>query len=162
MSSSNETTHHDSLGQQFTVVNCRIDDFLCILDMYDSFMPEPVAQGLPPADKATRHRWIQTLLKLGENYAAMREAKVIGHSVLLVNREQLDAEYIIFVGGPHRKQGIGSALTQAAIRKAQELGLKSLWLTVESDNFRAIKLYRKVGFDFCDAGLSERKMILKI
>jgi ribosomal protein S18 acetylase RimI-like enzyme len=49
-----------------------------------------------------------------------------------------------------------------AIQQAKALGLRSVWLTVESDNFKAIKLYKKMGFQFCDAGLSERKMALRI
>ncbi len=125
-------------------------------------MPEAVAQGLPPTDKATRHIWIQTLLESGENYAAIIEGKVVGHSAILPNRETNDAEYVIFVGGPHRKRGLATVLTQMAIQRAKTLGLKSVWLTVESDNFKAIRLYKKMGFQFCDGGLSERKMTLRI
>jgi GNAT superfamily N-acetyltransferase len=157
-----QTAHCDKLGGPFTVESCGPDDFSRVLDMYDSFMPEAVAQGLPPTDKAIRHRWISSLLATGENLAAVREGKVVGHAALLPNLGGLDGEYLIFVGGPHRKRGIASVLTSAAVDLARELGLKSVWLTVESDNFRAIRLYRKMGFEFCDAGLSERKMSLRI
>jgi RimJ/RimL family protein N-acetyltransferase len=162
MDETEQKTYHDRLGEPFTVVGCGAGDFLRVLDMYDSFMPEAVAQGLPPTDKATRHTWIRNLLETGENYAAMIEGKVVGHAALLPNRETNDGEYVIFVGGPHRKRGLATVLTEMAIQRAKALGLRSVWLTVESDNFKAIKLYKKMGFQFCDAGLSERKMALRI
>ena len=92
----------------------------------------------------------------------MIEGKVVGHAALLPNRETNDGEYVIFVGGPHRKLGLATVLTEMTIQRAKALGLRSVWLTVESDNLKAIKLYKKMGFQFCDAGLSERKMALKI
>jgi len=162
MGESEPKTYTDKLGSPFFVEECTSDDFWRVLDMYDSYMPEAVAQGLPPTDKVTRHKWIRTLLASGANYAAVREGKVMAHAALLPNRECVDGEYLIFVGNPHRKRGLASVLTEAAIQGAREMGLKSIWLTVESDNFRAIKLYRKMGFAFCDAGLSERKMTLRI
>jgi GNAT superfamily N-acetyltransferase len=157
-----QTTYLDKLGCPFSVLNCGPEDFSRILDMYDLYMPEAVAQGLPPTDTATRCKWIRMLLETGENYVAIREGRVMGHAALLPNMVRLDAECLIFVGTPHRRRGIASVLTGAAIEKARELGLKTVWLIVESDNFRAIKLYKKMGFDFCDKGLTERKMTLRI
>lgn len=162
MDGTEQHTYHDRLGTPFTVVGCGADDFLRVLNMYDSYMPEAVAQGLPPTDKVTRHTWIRTLLETGENYAAVIEGKVVGHAAIMPNRETLDGEYVIFVAGPHRKRGLATVLTEMAIQRAKVLGLRSVWLTVESDNFKAIKLYKKMGFQFCDAGLSERKMTFKI
>ncbi|MBM3299786.1 MAG: GNAT family N-acetyltransferase [Deltaproteobacteria bacterium] len=155
-------TYVDRLGSQFSVESCGPGDFDRVLDMYDSYMPEAVAQGLPPTDKETRHRWIRTLLEHGENYAAVRDGRVVAHVSLLPNMARLDGEFLIFVGTPHRRRGIATILGEAAIEGARELGLKSVWLTVESDNFRAIKLYKKMGFTFCDKGLSERKMARRI
>ena len=160
MSTIEKTSHFDKEGNIFFVVNCGPEDFLRILDMYDSYMPEAVAQGLPPTNKTTRHTWLFSLLHSGENFAAIMEGRVVGHGALLVNMDRLDGEYLIFVANPFRKRGIASVITELTIDKARGLGLKSLWLTVESGNFRAIKLYKKMGFEFCDTGLSERKMTL--
>jgi GNAT superfamily N-acetyltransferase len=152
----------DKLGSPLSIVICNPGDFSAILEMYDTFMPEAVAQGLPPTDKDIRHRWLRTLLDIGENYASIRQGRVTGHAALLPNAAGTDGEYLVFVGTPHRKRGVATLLTEVAIDRAKVLGLKSMWLTVESDNFRAIKLYRKMGFEFCDQGLSERKMARKI
>ncbi|HTY23406.1 MAG TPA: GNAT family N-acetyltransferase [Desulfomonilaceae bacterium] len=157
-----QNIYHDKFDRPFFVSCCGPADFFRILDMYDSFMPEAVAQGLPPTNKATRHAWIRTLLESGENYAAIIEGKVVAHAALLPNRETSGGEYVIFVAGPYRKRGLGTVLTETAVQRAKELGLQSVWLTVESNNFTAIKLYKKTGFQFCNEGLSERKMILGI
>jgi len=160
MAETEQKTYHDKLGMPFTVVGCGVEDILRVLDMYDTFMPEEVAQGPPPTGKPARLAWIGTLLERGENYAAIIEGKVVGHGALIPNKERNEGEYIIFVARPYRKRGLATALTETAIQRAKALGLESVWLTVESDNFKAIKLYTKMGFRFCDEGLSERQMAL--
>ena len=160
MAEPEQKTYHDKLGTPFTVVGCGIEDILRLLDMYDTFMPEEIAQGLPPTEKTARIAWIRTLLERGENYAAIIEGKVVGHGALVSNRERNEGEYIIFIARPYRKRGLATVLTKTAIQRAKALGLGSVWLTVESDNFKAIKLYTKMGFRFCDEGLSERQMAL--
>ncbi len=152
----------DKLGEPFTIKICDTGCFDIVLEMYDTHMPEPVAQGLPPLNKKVRRNWITSLLKLGTNFAAIKEGKVIGHSAIMPDIKRNDAEYLIFVATPHRNRGLATVLTMVAIEAGRETGLQSIWLTVESDNFRAIKLYRKAGFEFTDKGLSERKMSLKL
>jgi GNAT superfamily N-acetyltransferase len=162
MDESGRTNHTDRPGAPVSLESCNPDDFARVLEMYDSFMPEAVAQGLPPTNKEVRRKWIRTLLEEGVNYAAVMDGKVVGHAALLPKQGKNDAEYLIFVAGPHRRRGLGAFLTKAALDKARELGLAAVWLTVESDNFRAIRLYKKMGFDFCDRGMSEIKMACKL
>lgn len=152
----------DSFGESFRTRRCDPEDFDIVLEMYNCHMPEPVAQGLPPLRQKIRRKWITGLLANAANLAALKGDKVIGHAALIPDRTGKDCEYLIFVANPHRKRGLGATLTSLAIEWARDKGLNSIWLTVESDNFRAIKLYRKMGFEFCDTGLSERKMSLKI
>lgn len=152
----------DKLGEQFTIEICDTGGYDIVLEMYNTHMPEPVAQGLPPLNKKVRKNWIKSLLRLGTNFVALREGKVMGHAALMPDIERNDAEYLIFVATPHRNRGLATVLTMVAIEAGRETGLQSIWLTVESDNFRAIRLYRKVGFEFTDKGLSERKMSLKL
>ena len=45
MHGAEKKTYHDSTGDPFAVMSCRTEDFLFLLEMYDTFMPEPVAQG---------------------------------------------------------------------------------------------------------------------
>ncbi|KAI8890972.1 acyl-CoA N-acyltransferase [Backusella circina FSU 941] len=53
-------------------------------------------------------------------------------------------------------KGIGSKLVQEAIRKARDLGKKTIWLGVNETNLPAIALYKKHGF--CKAGVHVFKL----
>jgi ribosomal protein S18 acetylase RimI-like enzyme len=130
--------------------------------MYDRFTPKAMTQGLPASDDAARFEWVTMLLETGENFLAWQEGSVIGHSSLIVNSRKGDGEYLIFVDQSCRRRGIGTALTRLAVERAHYLKLRSVWLTVEALNFRAIKLYRKMGFVFCDVCERERTMTLEL
>ena len=57
---------------------------------------------------------------------------------------------------------MGKGLTRVAIQKAKDLGIKVVWLTVDAYNFKAVRLYKKFGFEFCKdySSTSERLMTL--
>ena len=42
------------------------------------------------------------------------------------------------------------------------MGMKSVWLTVAITNFVAIRLYQKVGFQYCDMDDCERTMVISL
>ena len=155
-------TCRDKLGCRLEMVVCKPDDLERLIDMYDTLFPEPVAQGLPPAANAARREWLTDLLQVGVNFLVFQEGKAVGHAALLVEGDFRSGEYLIFVGRPFRKRGIATQLTRRAMSMATDLGLKSIWLTVESDNFRAVRLYKKFGFKFCSKGYGERKMTIAL
>jgi GNAT superfamily N-acetyltransferase len=150
----------DKLGSPFEVGYCSIRQLDELIRMYDEFSPKAISQGLPPIDAASRRQWVQKLLDSGENFLAWIEGKAVGHCALVCVPDKYDAEYIIFVHQPYRNRGIGTELTATAVARARELGLKALWLTVEAFNFRALRVYRGVGFQFVDADERERTMVL--
>jgi len=133
-----------------------------LLKMYDAFFPEAVWQGVPPTDERARKEWVAMLLREGENIIASDGDELIGHAAIMPDYQRKDGEFIIFVVGPYRRLGVGSELTRATLTKARELGLETVWLTVESGNFRAIRLYKKFGFTFLDTGIGERTMALRL
>jgi putative acetyltransferase len=57
------------------------------------------------------------------------------------------AELGIFVRREHWGKGVGRALMREAIKLAKKLGLRKLWLTTTEGNERAIRLYKKFGFE---------------
>ena len=49
-------------------------------------------------------------------------------------------------------------MTQAILDEARNLGFQSVWLTVAVTNSIAIRLYAKLGFQYCDMDECERTM----
>jgi RimJ/RimL family protein N-acetyltransferase len=152
----------DKLGEPFEAGKCEHECLPEVIDMYDAFAPKTSTQGLPPADEETRHTWVRGLFQSAENFAVWKDGKVVGHCVLLIDMERLDAEYLIFVLGPQQNRGLGTVLTQMAVQRGIQLGLQVLWLTVEAYNFRAIRMYRNAGFQFCDECNAERTMMRRL
>jgi RimJ/RimL family protein N-acetyltransferase len=162
MADEERITYIDKHGSEYDMGPAADEDRGPLIEMYDNFMPKAVTQGLPPADERARLRWVQGLLDDGENFLAWRRGEVVGHCSLILDQSRADAEYLIFVSNPFRNRGVGTGLTEMAVARARELGLKCVWLTVEALNFRAIKLYKRIGFVFCDSGERERTMILRL
>jgi RimJ/RimL family protein N-acetyltransferase len=156
------TSFVDKQGDRFDVSPFSDEYRDALTEMYDCFTPKAVTQGLPPATAEARGQWIQHLIETGANFLVWLDDKVVGHCSLIPETDRAQGEYLIFVNQPYRNRGLGTVLTRLAIQKAEELGMEAVWLTVEALNFKAIKLYRKNGFVFCDTGERERTMILRL
>ena len=152
----------DKRDEPLEIRTCTEKDLLHLLEMYETFSPKPASQGLPPQDSKACRRWVQSLLEKGENFLAWRGGRVIGHVSIMPDHHKKDGEFLIFVDRAHRNRGVGRALTNLAIKRAAEVGLQSIWLTVEVYNFRAIHLYKKCEFQTCGRDECERKMICTI
>jgi RimJ/RimL family protein N-acetyltransferase len=154
----------DKIGRAFKVTPYTPGDYAHLERMYDRFTPKAKFQGMPPFSKEAREPWLRQLIEKGHNFLAWSCEAVIGHVVILPDFDQGDAEYLIFVGQSHRGLGVGKALTLAALDKARALDLRNVWLTVDAYNFRAIRLYRKVGFKSCEGydAATERMMVLDL
>lgn len=155
-------TIRDKSGRTLELSCCTMGDIQGLVNMYEAFSPKAITQGLPPFEADARVAWIRNLLEKGQNFQAKEGDDVIGHSSLIAHPGESRGEYVIFVNQKFRNSGLGTALTQLTVERARELGLEAIWLTVEALNFRAIKLYKKVGFQFCDSGERERTMILRL
>ena len=138
------------------------EDFPFLMEMYDKFCPKPASQGLPPEDPEVCRSWVKSLLEIGENYLAWRGGNVIGHVSLVPDKQRESSEFVIFVDQKERNLGIGTELTRFALEASGQLGCDSVWLTVSVSNFIAIKLYKKLGFQYFDMDGSERMMRIKL
>jgi len=159
---SNRAEFTDGAGRVFSIGECEMDDHPDLTRLYEIFSPKPITQGLPPRDDEMRRLWVEKIAKNGVNFAAWIDGDIVGHAAVIPDFDKSDGEYIIFILTPYRNKGLGSRLTQLTVNKARELSLERLWLTVESYNFRAIRVYKKVGFDFADSDELERTMILSL
>ena len=154
----------DKQGQPFEVKKYGLEDYACLEAMYASFYPKGKFQGMPPLTDDASRKWIDGLLKNGENFLAWQNSKTVGHVVVLPDFDKHDGEYLIFVSHPNRGRGIGSELTRVILQHVKTLGLTLIWLVVGTTNFQAIGLYQKFGFKFCEPDIteSERQMILRL
>jgi diamine N-acetyltransferase len=155
-------TGTDKNGNSFGIEISCTEDLPFLLEMYRTFSPRPASQGLPPQDIETCHNWVKNLFKIGENILAWRGDSVIGHAALVPDVKGKSGEFVIFVDKSERNLGIGTYLTRFTLEKYRQLCFDSIWLTVSVTNFLAIKLYRKLGFEFCDMDNYERTMIIKL
>ncbi len=152
----------DKSGNPFEIgIGCA-EDLPPLLGMYRTFCPKPASQGLPPEDPVTCQNWVERLFRIGLNALAWRGDRVIGHVVLISDGKKKSGEIVIFVDQNHRNLGVGTELARFAMEKFGPLGFELIWLTVRVSNFQAIKLYTKVGFEFCDMDSYERVMAIKL
>jgi RimJ/RimL family protein N-acetyltransferase len=130
--------------------------------MYRIFSPKPASQGLPPENPEICDNWVKKLFEIGKNLLAWRGDSVIGHAALVPDIKGKSGEFVIFIHQTHRNLGIGTELTRFTLEKSRQLGFDSVWLTVNILNVIAIKLYRKLGFEYCDKDNYERIMSVKL
>lgn len=83
---------------------------------------------------------------------------MIGHAALVPDLQGISGEFVIFVHQNQRNLGIGTELSRFTLEKSTQIGFKSVWLTVNVLNSIAVKLYKKVGFKYCDTENYERTM----
>jgi RimJ/RimL family protein N-acetyltransferase len=155
-------TRTDKTRKSFEIGSSCAGDFPSVLEMYRVFSPKPASQGLPPEDDETRHNWVKNLFEIGENFLAWRRDTVVGHAALVPDPNGKSGEFVVFVDQNHRNVGIGTELTRLALEKSRELGLDSVWLTINVTNFIALKLYKKFGFEYCDIDKYERVMSVRL
>jgi GNAT superfamily N-acetyltransferase len=155
-------TRTDKTGHSFEIGISWLEDVPSLLEMYRTFSPRPASQGLPPEDSETCHNWVRNLFTIGDNLLAWRGSSVIGHAALVPDTRGKSGEFVIFVDKRERNLGIGTHLTRFTLERYRQLGLDSIWLTVNVTNYVAVRLYRKVGFEYCDTESYERTMIIKL
>jgi RimJ/RimL family protein N-acetyltransferase len=152
----------DKSGKLFEIGLSCAEDFPAVLEMYRTFSPKPASQGLPPEDPEVCQNWVKTLFDIGVNVLAWRGDSVIGHVALIPDVERKSGELVTFVYQNHRNLGVGTEQTRFALEKSGDLGFELVWLAVRVLNFVAIKLYKKLGFEFCDTDTYERVMIIEL
>ena len=146
-------------AQQIQVRPLRQEESPLLDQMYETFAPLEVALGLPPRDPERRRTWLDTLAA-GTNMAAFVEGRLVGH-VVLMSTGRL-AEMALFVHQDFRRQGVGTALAEAAIRAARELHMIALWVLIPSENTAARHGLRKLGFETAWEGMGEVQMVVRL
>jgi ribosomal protein S18 acetylase RimI-like enzyme len=132
-------------GRELDVRPFAGDDFGGLVRMYKSFEPKRVAQGLPPPDVPRIAHWLDRLAQKSQALLACDGEKVVAHTILCPMPGD-SVEFTIFVHQDYREEGLGTVLSRHTLEWAQHMGFVRAFLTTEISNFRALRLFRKLGF----------------
>jgi len=132
-------------GRTLRVRACSSGDLGTLVEMYSNFEPKRVAQGLPPPDSARITRWLEQLQTNSQALLAWDGKKIVAHTILCPIRQD-EVEFTIFVLQGYREDGLGTVLSELTLAWALEMGLSKVFLSTELSNYRAVGLFRKLGF----------------
>ena len=121
------------------------EDLGSLTEMYKSFDPKRVAQGLPPPDLPRIARWLEHLQNTSHALLAFDGNRIVAHTILCPINQQ-EVEFTIFVLQDYREEGLGTVLSRLTLDWALEMGFSKALLTTELSNYRAVRLFRKLGF----------------
>jgi hypothetical protein len=105
MTTLNRVRRVDKAGCEFEVGRCDLESSSDIKKMYDGFARLAISQGLPPAEKQIRARWVDKLLEFGRNFLVWADGNAVGHAAIIPDFDRSDGEYVIFVSEPFRNRG---------------------------------------------------------
>jgi RimJ/RimL family protein N-acetyltransferase len=129
--------------------------------MYKSFEPKRVAQGIPPPDVPRIAHWLDRLEQKSQALLAWEGTKVVAHTILCPMPAD-SVEFTIFVHQDYREEGLGTALSRLSLVWALNMGFTRAYLTTEISNFRALRLFRKLGFQTTSSYGDEVEMKLDL
>jgi RimJ/RimL family protein N-acetyltransferase len=129
--------------------------------MYASFEPKRVAQGLPPPDLPRITGWLEQLQKKSYQLLAFDGTKIVAHTILCPIR-QPEIEFTIFVHQGYREETLGTAMSKLTLAWSLEMGFSKVLLTTEFSNYRAIGLFRKIGFHTSSSYGDECEMVVDL
>ncbi|MFB6152888.1 MAG: N-acetyltransferase family protein [Halodesulfurarchaeum sp.] len=135
------------------------EEFDALVDMYLDFAGECRAMGIPPVMEEDLTEWLDVVLE-GLGVVAWHGDRAVGHALLLGNDD--GHEVAIFVHQEFQQASIGTHLLRTLLGEAEEAGIESVWLTVESRNSVAKRLFRSVGFEITRGGQTELVMELSL
>ncbi len=148
-------------GRDFTVRKSELADFGALVQMYKSFEPKGIAQGLPPRELRRIAHWLARLHDKARALMAVEGERVVAHAILCPISEA-SVEYTVFVQQEFRRQGVGTALSRLAVEWARQAGFAQLYISTELSNKAALGLYQKAGFRITSSLDNECEMKLLV
>lgn len=148
-------------GRELVVRPFGRGDFGALVSMYKTFEPKRVAQGIPPPDVPRIAHWLDRLQQKSSALLAWDGSKVVAHTILCPMPAEA-AEFTIFVHQDYRQEGLGTVLSRLTLDWALNMGFAHSYLTTEMSNFRALRLFRKLGFQTTSSDGDEVEMKLDL
>ncbi|MFB6267326.1 MAG: N-acetyltransferase family protein [Halodesulfurarchaeum sp.] len=131
------------------------DEYNALVEMYLDFAGECRAMGIPPHMEEDLVEWLDVVLE-GLGVVAWDDDRAVGHALLLGNDD--GHEVAIFVHQDFQHASIGTHLLRTLLGEAADSDIQRVWLTVESRNSVAKRLFRSVGFEITRGGQTELVM----
>jgi len=148
-------------GRALTVRAYSGEDFEPLVEMYAGFEPKRVAQGLPPPDVQRITHWLQQLQGKSHSLLAFDGKKIVAHTILCPIREG-EVEFTIFVHQDYREETLGTTMSELTLAWSLDKGFSKVFLTTEFSNYRAIGLFRKLGFHTSSSYGDECEMVIDL
>ena len=148
-------------GRELEIRAFEGEDFGALVRMYKSFEPKRVAQGIPPPDVPRIAHWLDRLAQKSQALLAWEGDQVVAHTILCPMPAD-SVEFTIFVHQDYREEGLGTVLSRHTLNWAAHMGFAHAYLTTEISNFRALRLFRKLGFQTTSSYGDEVEMKLDL
>lgn len=118
-----------------------------LLGMYVNYSPEDRSLGLPPVGRSAIERWLEYIEKRGFSIVAEHEGEIVGHLVIVEDESNKGVvDLAIYLARNYQNQGIGTEMVKAIIDYSKKVCYKKITLVCDRLNWRAIRVYKKCGF----------------
>ena len=148
-------------GRELEIRHFTREHFGSLVQMYKTFEPKRVAQGIPPPDVPRIAHWLDRLEQKSQALLVWDGNKVVAHTILCP-MPAASVEFTIFVHQDYREEGLGTVLSRQTLNWASQMGFDIAYLTTEISNFRALRLFRKLGFQTTSSYGDEIEMKLDL
>ncbi len=118
-----------------------------LIEMYLNYSPEDRSLGLPPIGKSAIERWLKYLEEKGFSIVAEHDGNIVGHLAIVEDESNKGVvDLAIYLARNYQNQGIGTEMVKAIVEYCRKSGYKKITLVTDRLNWRAIKVYKKCGF----------------
>lgn len=137
----------DKFGREITIRAYDIKDREALIQMYENYNPEDRSLGLPPVGRKAIERWIGYLEEKGFSIVAEHQGRIVGHLAIVEDENNPGiVDLAIYLAREYQNQGIGTQMVKSIIEFARKKGYKKITLVTDRLNWRAIRVYKKCGF----------------
>ncbi|MHC1590564.1 MAG: GNAT family N-acetyltransferase [Candidatus Helarchaeales archaeon] len=141
-------------GERFKIRPISPEDDDAVLELYYSLSQETVYFRFFQTKKNVPKSRVRQFTRIDyrKNFALVVEnpqKKLIGIGRFIVDKDDPDsAEMSIVIADAYQRRGIGTILIKYLVQIAKERGIKKIYATVLSDNYKILGTIDKLGFKF--------------
>ncbi|MEM2586007.1 MAG: GNAT family N-acetyltransferase [Archaeoglobaceae archaeon] len=118
-----------------------------LLEMYLNYNPQDRSLGLPPVGRVAIEKWVNYIEKRGFSIVAEHEGAIVGHLAIVEDESNKGVvDLAIYLARNYQNQGIGTEMVKAIIDYCKKVCYKKITLVCDRLNWRAIRVYKKCGF----------------